>query len=107
MEITHIDGRTVNTDELADVDAILMEESAKLHKLFAKYNRQLTLVGEMKGGKDGRGSCCFFHLGQPEDSPEKMQENFDKYMSRLSWFVSGFSRGHYTIAQIMSPPSKD
>lgn len=100
MEITHVDGVTVNTNDLADVDALLMEESAKLHKLFAKYNRQLTLIGEMRGSVNS-GGCSFFHLGSSEDSPETMQQNFGKYMGRLDWFVQTFSHGNYAIARII------
>ncbi len=66
MKIKHVDGREVDTDTLSDVDSLLMEKSKELHELFAMYNRQLFLVGEMRGHPSNtleRGvcilSCCY------------------------------------------------
>jgi hypothetical protein len=107
MEITHLDGAKVNTDKLGDVDALLMEESAKLHKLFVQYNRQLLLVGEMKGLEnnktDAKFGTSFFHIA-PLDSTQEVQiKQFTKYISRIHWLIYTISRGSLGIGKMPEP----
>ena len=106
MEIKHADGKKVDTDKLPDVDALLMEESKKLHTLFKQYNRQLFLVGEMKG-KEGQATiqgCVFFHI-MPETTPVDPRE-FRK-ASGIYWVrVDGYIRSmtNYQLGIGIIPP---
>lgn len=107
MEITHVTGKTVDTDKLPDVDALLMEASKELHSLFAKYNRQLFLVGEMKSTEDktATNGCSFFHLGAPElqKDPEAMQKAAGMYYGRLDGYIRGMSNHTLGIGRIPPP----
>ena len=80
MKIKYVNGESVETDKLPDVDALLMEESQKLHALFKKYNRQLFLVGEMNSKRDSKliHGCSFFHL-MPEDPTDPEKVNNEEY----------------------------
>jgi hypothetical protein len=108
MEITHCDGTKVDTDKLGDVDALLMEESAKLHKLFAQYNRQLLLVGEMKGLENdsanitGSGTS-FIHIAPLVSTQEVQITQFNKYISRIHSFIYAISRGSLGIRKMLEP----
>ncbi len=109
MEIKHVNGEVVDTDKLSDVDAILMEESKKLHLLFQKYNRQLFLVGEMKGKEEAkfRGSV-FFHIMPlgPEGSTVDVEE-YKKaagiYWGRVDAQVRGMTNHQLGIGVIPPP----
>ncbi len=107
MKITHADGVIVDTDKLCDVDALLLEESAKLHKLFAKYNRQLLLLGEMKGSDEfnmNKSGTSFFHIMDPNVTvtPEVRDEKYNKYISRIHGFVQTISQGYLGIVRFSS-----
>ena len=111
MEIKHCGGTTVETDKLPDVDAMLMEESKKLHETFKKYNRQLFLVGEMKA-KEQQPSiqgCVFFHImaEDPED-PKKVDPEIYRKSSSVYWGrVDGYIRGmtnHQLGIGVIPPP---
>lgn len=106
MEINHINGTGVDTDKLSDVDAILMEESAKLHKLFSKYDRQLTLIGEMKSteGTSSEDGCSFFHIAKSDDDELTIQKRFDRFVKRMDRFIRKFTHGSLFIAQY--PPTE-
>lgn len=98
MKIEHVNGCEVDTDILPDVDAMLMEESKKLHETFAKYNRQLCLIGEMKGSNDStKCGCVFFHIGHPKMEKEESAINYDKFMRSIHNFVFGFTNGAYIL----------
>lgn len=106
MEINYVNGGSVNTDKLNDVDAILMEESAKLHKLFAQYNRQLVLVGEMKSTEDtsAEDGCSFFHVGKTNDDEQTIRKGVNRFMKRIDGFIRTFTQGNLFIVQ--TPPSE-
>lgn len=103
MEIKHVDGTSVNTDQLGDVDALLLEESAKLYKLFVKYNRQVLLLGEMRASADATldkslgGS--FFHLCKETDNQEIKNNKFFAYLNRIDGFVRMFTRNQFFITK--------
>jgi hypothetical protein len=107
MEITHANGKSVDTDKLPDVDALLMEGSKALHELFAKYNRQLFLIGEMKSTEDKSASngCSFFHLCSKETSedPEAMQKAVGAYYGRIDGYIRGMSNHSLGIGRIPPP----
>lgn len=101
MKITHVDGVTVDTDTLSDIDALLMEESKKLHELYAKYNRQLFLVGEMKNHPDStaKQGGVFFHVAD-ESSPEPViVDAWNSFYWRLNCFIEKMSNGHLFIGR--------
>ena len=111
MEIKHVSGTTVETDKLPDVDAILMEESQKLHTIFKKYNRQLFLVGEMKSAEDRKAiqGCVFFHL-MPENSkdptkvdPEEYRKYASVYWGRVDGYIRGMTSHQLGIGNIPPP----
>lgn len=102
MEINHVGGGAVETDKLNDVDALLMEESAKLHKLFAQYNRQLFLIGEMKATKDtsAEDGCAFFHVdNKVHDDTSVVAKTFNRFIARIDGFLRTFTRGQLFVAQ--------
>lgn len=110
MEIKHVDGTLIETDNLPDVDALLMEESQKLHALFQKYNRQLFLVGEMKGSPEAvNRNAVFFHIMplNPED-PKKVDPDVYRQSSGVFWGrVDGYIRGmtnHQLGIGVIPPP---
>lgn len=106
MEINHLTGGGVDTDKLNDVDALLMEESAKLHKLFAQYNRQLFLIGEMKATKDtsAEEGCAFFHVdNKMSDDVSVVAKSFNRFVGRIDGFLRTFTRGQLFIAQNKFP----
>ena len=107
MKLEHVNGKTVDTDKLPDVDAILMEASKELHALFAKYNRQLFLVGEMKSMEDKSAACgcSFFHLGAPgiEKDPEALQKAAGMYYGRIDGYIRGMSNHALGIGRIPPP----
>lgn len=110
MEIKHVTGEVINTDNLSDVDALLMEESKKLHELFQKYNRQLFLVGEMKGAPDAQHrNSVFFHIMplNPED-PKKVdqaayREASGRYWGRVDGYIRGMTNHQLGIGVIPPP----
>lgn len=108
MEINHIDGSTVNTNNLNDVDAILMEESAKLYKLFSKYNRQLVLLGEMKATEQGPSEvgCIFFNVDSLDCDKEDLPKKVDKFILRVDRFLYQFSNGQLRVARVSESPSE-
>jgi hypothetical protein len=109
MEINHLNGESVDTDKLGDVDAILMEESYKLHTLFAKYNRQLFLIGEMNATKDtsSEEGCAFFHVdNKVSDDISVVAKTFNKFVGRIDRFLRTFTRGQLFISQNIVPPSE-
>lgn len=107
MKIEHVTGTSIETDTLPDVDAMLMEESKKLHALFAKYNRQLFIAGEMKPSETltAKDGCVFFHVGPPEikDNPDEFANAWNSYYSRLDRFIRGLSNGTLGIGRIPPP----
>ena len=107
MKIEHVTGTSVDTDTLPDVDALLMEESKKLHALFAQYNRQLFLVGEMKAREDrtAQSGCVFFHIGPPEmkDTPEMFGKAMNMFYSRTDGYIRSMSNGQLGIGRIPPP----
>lgn len=105
MEIRHLDGSTTNTNELADIDALLMEESKKLHELFAKYNRPMVLIGEMKPFTNTRGGCVFFHFATEDSTLEQQQENFDKCIRNVDGFIRSITQNKLCITAIHPPSS--
>jgi hypothetical protein len=107
MEINHVNGGNVNTDKLNDVDSLLMEESAKLHKLFAQYNKQLALFGEMKATVDtsAEDGCSFFHIGKQEDDEQILQKNFNRFIRRIDGFIRTLTQGQLYIAKNHSTTS--
>jgi hypothetical protein len=110
MEIKHVNGKSVETDKLPDVDAILMEESQKLHAIFKKYNRQLFLVGEMKSREDSKtiNGCVFFHVmpedpeGKPVD-PQAYQKASGYYWGRVDGYVRSMTNHRLGIGVIPPP----
>ena len=90
MKVEYVNGKSVDTDKLPDVDALLLEGSKELHALFVKYNRQLFLVGEMKSMEDKTASngCVFFHVGNMniEENPEEFKKAIGMYYGRLLWW---------------------
>ena len=107
MKLEYVNGKTVETDKLPDVDALLMEASKGLHELFAKYNRQLFLVGEMKSMEDKPASvgCVFFHLCTKETSenPEAMSKVVNAYYGRIDGYIRGMSNHALGIGRIPPP----
>ena len=107
MKLEHVNGKSVETDKLPDVDALLMEESKKLHEQFAKYNRQLFLVGEMKSMEDKTPSngCVFFHVGEPgiDKNPEVMQKAVGLYYGRIDGYIRSMSNHSLGIGRIPPP----
>jgi hypothetical protein len=107
MKLEHTNGETVNTDNLPDVDALLMEASKALHEQFAKYNRQLLLVGEMKSTEDKSSSdgCVFFHVGEPgiEKNPEVFNKAIGRYYERINGYVRMMSNHSLGIGRIPPP----
>ena len=107
MKFKHVDGRTVDTDKLPDVDALLMEESKKLYEQFLKYNRQLFLVGEMKGEEDTTAinGCAFFNPGTSclTKDPEAMQKTAGIYYGRIDRCIRGMSKNTLGIGRIPPP----
>jgi len=112
MEITHINGKKIDTNALPDVDAILIEENKKLHELYAKYNRQLILLGDVKGSLEQvttRG-CAFFHIGDPSiiNDTTKYGEAYSSIISKIDWFLRSISRDNLFVAKRISsefPPT--
>ena len=78
-----------------------MEKSKELHELFATYNRQLLLVGEMKAKVDmtAENGCVFFHVTPIGSSPEKINESYGKFWWRINGFILGMSNGNLYIAK--------
>ena len=107
MKIKHVTGTSVDTDTLPDVDALLMEESKKLHGLFAQYNRQLFLTGEMKPSEKitAQQGCVFFHIGSPglQNSPEEHGKAINIYYSRLDAHIKSLTGGQLGIGRIPPP----
>ena len=107
MKIDHASGTSVETDTLPDVDALLMEESKKLHTLFAQYNRQLFLIGEMKGSdtRTASSGCVFFHIGAPgiKDTPEEFGKAINIFWGRADGYIRGMSNGNLGIGNIPPP----
>jgi len=110
MKIDHASGTSVETDTLPDVDALLMEESKKLHTLFAQYNRQLFLIGEMKPDEKtpSKNGCVFFHIGPlgMKDDPETFGKAVDMFYGRMDGFIRGMSNGNLGIGHIPPPQVK-
>lgn len=110
MKIDHISGTSVETNNLPDADAILMEESKKLHELFIKYNRQVILVGEMmaKEGLSSTNGCVFYHVGNSElrKTPELFQAAVNSFYGRLDGFVRSLTRNTLGIGHIPPPQVK-
>ena len=107
MKITHVEGDIVETNNLPDVDAILMEESQKLFSLFKKYDRQLFLIGEMQGSEKqhpDRG-CCFFHVmmfdsqDRPKIDEEKYKIKWNSYWSRINKYIQTMTGSLLSIKQ--------
>ena len=107
MKIEHVTGTSVETNTLPDADATLMEESKKLHALFAQYNRQLFLVGEMKAaeGRTAHSGCVFFHIGAPEmkDSPKEFGQAMNLFYARTDGYIRSMSNGQLGIGRIPPP----
>ena len=100
MKITHVDGEEINTDKFADVDAMLMEKSKELYELFRTYDRQLLLVGEMKGSENtsSLNGCVFFHVAKIDSSPEELKNAYRKFWWRSNGYIHGMSGGNLYIA---------
>lgn len=110
MEIKHLTGGVVDTDKLNDVDAILMEESAKLHKLFSQYNRQLFLIGEMKATKDTstEEGCAFFHIDNKiSEDTSVVAKAFNRFIGRIDGFLRTFTRGQLIISKNKFPTDSE
>ena len=107
MKIEHVTGTSIDTDTLPDVDAILMEKSKELHDLFAKYNRQLFLTGEMKATQNNtsRSGCVFYHMGSPElkNNPEELNIAIHTFFARLDGHIRGVSAGGLGIGPTQPP----
>ena len=107
MKVEHVTGTSVETNNLPDVDAHLMEESKKLHETFAKYNRQLFLVGEMKSTTNNvaNSGCVFFHVGQKgiEDDAEAFKLAIGRYYGRIDGYIRSMSNQRLGIGQIPPP----
>jgi hypothetical protein len=107
MKIEHANGTSIDTDTLPDVDAILMEESRKLHALFAQYNRQLLLVGEMKAaeGRTAQSGCVFFHICSPsmQNSAEEFGKAMNMFYARTDGYIRSMSNGQLGIVRIPPP----
>ena len=107
MKIDHAGGTSVETNNLPDVDAILMEECQKLYALFVKYNRQVFLVGEMiaKEGVPANVGCVFFHITTPEvaKDPDAFNATLNKYYGRLDGHIRGLSQQQLGIGRIPPP----
>jgi hypothetical protein len=107
MKLEHVSGASVETDKLPDVDALLMEASKGLHELFAKYNRQLFLVGEMKSTEDKPASngCVFFHVGEMglQDDKKKFNEALGRYYGRIDGYIRAMSNHSLGIGRIPPP----
>ncbi len=107
MKIEHAGGSSVETNNLPDVDAILMEECQKLHALFSKYNRQLFLIGEMiaKEGLTANNGCSFFHITTPENAknPDVFNKDLNRYYGRIDGHIRGMSRQTLGIGRIPPP----
>ena len=107
MKIEHTAGTSVDTDKLPDVDATLMEESQKLHALFAKYNRQMFLVGEMiaREGMTATNGCVFFHVAPETASkdPDAFSKAINTYYGRIDGYVRSMSNNTLGIGRIPPP----
>lgn len=110
MEIKHVTGTSVETDKLPDVDALLMEESKKLHTLFKQYNRQLFLVGEMRAKEEQPTiqGCVFFHVmpenpGNTPVDPEAFQKASGMYWGRVDGYIRAMSNHRLGIGVIPPP----
>jgi len=107
MNITHVDGHKVDTDKLGDVDAILMEKSKELHALFASYNRQMLIVGEMKFSEKttSEHGGVFFHVAKEDSSEETIRMAYGKYWWRVNGSIMKMTNGELYIART-NPPSE-
>ena len=111
MKIEHANGLSVETNELPDVDAILMEESQKIHALFKKYNRQMFLVGEMRGMNDKNfvnGGCVFFYImpelhGKTSVITDEYSKATNIYWSRIDGHIRLLTNHQLGIG-IVPPP---
>jgi folate-dependent tRNA-U54 methylase TrmFO/GidA len=109
MKIEHITGTSVETDKLPDVDALLMEESQKLHALFAKYNRQLFLLGEMIGmnGASAANGCMFHHIAATTaDDDATRTKAFNMYFGRMDNYIRQMTNNQLGIGNIQPPQVK-
>jgi len=107
MKIEHLTGTSVDTDSLPDVDALLMEESKKLHALFSQYNRQLLLIGEMKASKtrSHQEGCSFFHIMEKQEPPnaEELNAAINMFYARTDASIRTMSGGRLGIGRIPPP----
>jgi len=103
MKIEHVDGRVVDTTNMTDIDALLLEESKKLQELYAKYNRQLFLAGEVKATPESpaRSGVVFFHVGNPDD--KELGKAWNTYFWRLNAFIMQMSNGNLFIGHTNPP----
>lgn len=113
MKIEHMDGSVTDTNKLPDLDAILLEESKKLHELFRSHNRQAFIAGDMKTKKDGVAKeCVFFHIAQPlpegvEPDKEQMSKDLSAFYSRIDRLLRGMTNnqlGVFPVALMPPPP---
>jgi hypothetical protein len=102
MELTHLTGESVKTEDLSDVDSFLLEETQKLYANYAKFNRQLFLAGEVRATTDLKApvGCFFFHTGTPKagDTQKDLDANYDRYFRRINNGVMNLSAGTLRLA---------
>jgi hypothetical protein len=110
MNIEHVNGTTTDTNTLNDVDAELMEASKNIHALFAKYGRQMLIIGEMKSSDvtTAEQGCAFFHVGIKDPTPDEFNKAMHKYLWRLDGFINMISRGEMFLARkpVAEPPKE-
>ena len=95
MIIEHVNNTSVDTDKLSDVDSLLLEKTSELQKLYAQYNRQVLIVGEVKSHPDtsSENGGCFFHIAELTDPLETKTKKYYSYWKRLNGFLLNLSDG--------------
>ena len=99
MIIKHVDETSINTDELGDVDSLLLEKTSELQKLYAQYSRQVFISAEVKGHKEApvENGVAFFHVSNKDDSPEILKGNIERFWTRVNKCILGMSGGRFFV----------
>ncbi len=102
MKIENIDKTITDTDELSDVDALLLEKGNELRELCYKYDRQLLCIVE----RQNTAPHLFFHMMREtaRSDPKKWTEKVNSFFDKINGVVYNLSNGRLGLGHL--PPSE-
>lgn len=102
MKIEQRNGIVIDTDKIADVDAMILEKSEDLYQLCSKYKRQMFLVVNGKAISNGKVDCFFTHLTRDADllTVEEDWDLLDILMGSVSNCAQEATGGEYSVQKV-------